>query len=81
MQTPTIAAIETAIARADTMHGKYTCEAIPAVLGNFYQHSKEQNRCYIVDTRPGLQHCTCPAFETAAVCKHIAFARQNEQIA
>ena len=53
MQTPTIAAIETAIARAETMYGTYTCEPMPCVPGKFYvQHNTDANRCYIVDTRP-----------------------------
>ena len=80
--TPTIAAIETAIARADAMHGKYTCEPMPSIPGKYYvQLVADPNRCYIVDTRAGSQHCTCPQFKKAAVCKHCAFAKQNEQIA
>ena len=82
MKTPTIAAIETAIARADTMHGKYTCEPMPSIPGKYYvQLVADPNRCYLVDTRPGLLRCSCPQFEKAAVCKHCAFAKQNEQIA
>ncbi len=80
--TPTIAAIEDAIAKADRMHGQYACEPMPSIPGKFYvQLVADPNRCYIVDTRPGLLRCTCPQFEKAAVCKHAAFARQNEQIA
>ena len=80
MQTPTIAAIETAIARAETMHGTYTCEPMPNVPGYFYvQLDADPNRCYIVVTRAGSQRCTCPAFEKSAVCKHLAFAKQTEQ--
>jgi hypothetical protein len=82
MQTPTIEAIETAIARADAMHGKYTCEPVQSVPGNFYvQLVADPNRCYIVDTRPGSQHCTCPQFKKAAVCKHGAYAHQIQRIA
>jgi len=80
MQTPTIAAIETAIARAETMHGTYTCDAVPAMPGWFYvQFIADARRCYMVDTRPGSQRCTCPQFKKAAVCKHQAFAKQTEQ--
>jgi hypothetical protein len=82
MQTPTIEAIETAIARADAMHGTYTCEPIPGMPGKYYvQHNTKVLSTYIVDTRPGMLRCTCPQFEKAAVCKHCAFAKQNEQIA
>ena len=80
MQTPTIAAIETAIARAETMYGEYACDAMPSIPGKFYvQHNEDANRCYIVDTRAGRQHCTCPQFKKAAVCKHSAFVKQVEQ--
>ena len=80
MQTPTIAAIETAIARAEAMHGTYTCDAVPAMPGRFYvQHKAQPKRCYFVNTRTGSQRCSCPAFEKAAVCKHLAFAKQTEQ--
>ncbi len=82
MKTPTIAAIEDAIAKADAMFGRYTCDAIPGMPGRYYvQHAKEFGRCYLVNTRPGAQRCSCPAFAKAAVCKHVAFAKQNEQIA
>lgn len=75
MKTPTIAAIETAIARAEALHGVYDCEAVPGLTGRFYvQHKEQPGRCYIVDTRPGSARCSCPQFEKAAVCKHQAFA-------
>jgi len=81
MKTPTIAAIETAIARAETMHGKYTCEPMPNVPGYFYvQFEADPDRCYLVNTRPGQARCSCPQFEKAAVCKHQAFAHESERI-
>ena len=82
MKTPTIAAIETAIARAEAMHGVYDCEAVPGLTGRFYvQHKSQPKRCHIVDARPGKQHCSCPQFAKAAVCKHGAFAHESERIA
>ncbi len=82
MKTPTLSAIETAIARAETMHGTYTCEPMPSIPGKFYvQLVADPNRCYIVDARPGQARCTCPQFEKAAVCKHQAFAHESERIA
>jgi len=82
MKTPTIAAIETAIARAENMHGEYTCDAMPSVPGRFYvQHNEDADRCYIVNTRPGSAHCTCPQFAKAAVCKHQAFVHECNRIA
>ena len=81
MQTPTVTAIETAIRRADAMHGVYSCEPIPGLPGRFYvQHEAEPTRCYLVDIRPGKQRCSCPQFEKAAVCKHGAFAHQAQRI-
>ena len=81
MKTPTLTAIETAIARAETMHGEYTCEAMPSVPGYFYvQHNEEAVRCYIVQTTGG-GHCSCPQFEKAAVCKHQAFVHECNRIA
>ena len=81
MKTPTITAIETAIARAETMHGTYTCEAMPSVPGYFYvSHNEDAKRTYIVRTT-GQANCTCPQFKKAAVCKHQAFVHECNRIA
>ena len=81
MKTPTIARIEAAIAKADNMHGVYTCEAMPNVPGYFYvQHNTEFDSTYIVQTT-GAGHCTCPAFAKDAVCKHQAYLHQWNRIA
>ena len=82
MKTPTITAIETAIARAEAMHGTYTCEPMPSIPGCFYvQHNTQPTRCYIVDARGGKVRCSCPQFEKAGVCKHGAFVHESERIA
>lgn len=81
MNTPTIQAIETAIARAENMHGTYTCEAMPSAPGYFYvSHNDDAKRTYIVRTT-GQAHCSCPQFKKAAVCKHQAFVHECNRIA
>ena len=75
---PTIARIEAAIAKADNMHGVYTCEQMPCVPGKFYvQHNTEVKSTYVTNAA----HCSCPAFAKDAVCKHQAFLHQWNRIA
>ena len=77
MKTPTIDRIEAAIAKADNMHGTYTCEPVPSVPGWFYvQHKTDFDSTYITTSK----HCTCPAFAKDAVCKHQAFLNQCQRI-
>ena len=79
--TPTLTAIENAIKKADAMHGTYTCEALPGLSGRYYvQHNVDAERCYHVDVRPSALRCSCPAFEKAATCKHLAFAHEHQLI-
>ena len=78
MKTPTIAKIEAAIAKADNMHGVYTCEPLPNVPGYSYvQHNTEIDSTYLTSAKS----CTCPAFAKDAVCKHQAFLHQWNRIA
>ncbi len=81
MKTPTIARIEAAIAKADNMHGVYTCEEMPCVPGKFYvEHKNEADGTFIVYVT-SAKHCSCPAFDRDAVCKHQAFLNQWNRIA
>ena len=79
MKTPTIAAIEAASAKADNMHGVYTCEEMPCVPGKFYVERKDEDGKVIVYIT-SKSHCSCPAFAKAAVCKHQAFLNQCQRI-
>jgi len=75
--TPTIAKIEAAIAKADNMHGVYTCEEMPCVPGKFYVERKDENG-KVITYITNAAHCSCPAFAKDAVCKHQAFLAQWE---
>jgi len=78
---PTIAKIEAAIAKADNMHGVYTCEAMPNVPGKFYVERKDEADGTFIVYITSAKHCSCPAFAKDAVCKHQAYLHQWNRIA
>ena len=72
---PTVAAIETAIKNADKMFGVYNYQPFETT-GNIgiVKHRTQKGRQYLVDSRPGKEHCDCVQFEREGICKHQKFA-------